>query len=171
VWWPGIDKQVEDFVRSCHPCQIVGSKSKAEPIRSIKLPESPWKDISVDLLEITTSQNHLLVVVDYYSHWIEAILIRKTDAPQVIKSLEAIFKTHGLPETIRSDNGPPFASGEFESFLKNPGIIHKKPVPYWPQSNGEVERCNETLLKIVRIARLEGKDWKKAFELPYFITG
>jgi transposase InsO family protein len=163
VWWPGIDKQVEDYVRSCHPCQIVGSKAKPEPIRSTKLPESPWKDISVDLLEIT-SENHLLVVVDYYSRWIEAILLRKTDAQHVIKSLEAIFRTHGLPETIRSDNGPPFASREFEAFLKSLGIIHKKGVPYWPQSNGEVERCNATLLKIVRIARLEGKDWKKALE-------
>ncbi|CAB4042236.1 Transposon Ty3-I Gag-Pol poly, partial [Paramuricea clavata] len=155
VWWPKIDKQVEDYVRSCHPCQIVGgSKPKPEPIRSTKLPESPWKDISVDLLEIT-SESHLLVVVDYYSRWVEAILLRKTDAQHVIKSLEAIFRTHGLPETIRSDNGPPFASRDFEAFLKSLGIIHKKGVPYWPQSNGGVERCNETLLKIVRIARIE----------------
>ena len=140
----------------------MGSKAKPEPIRSTKLPESPWKDISVDLLEIT-SENHLLVVVDYYSRWIEAILLRKTDAQHVIKSLEAIFRTHGLP-TIRSDNGRPFASRKFEAFLQSLGIIHKKDVPYWPQSNGEVERCNETLLKTVRIARLEGKDWKNALE-------
>ncbi|CAB4034679.1 Transposon Tf2-9 poly, partial [Paramuricea clavata] len=59
------------------------------------------------------------------------------------------------------------------------GIIHKKGVPYWPQSNGGVERCNETLLKIVRIARIEGKDWKKALEdflfhyrvTPHTVTG
>ena len=63
-------------------------------------------------------------------------------------SLEAIFRTHGLPETVRSDNGPPFASKEFEAFLEYLGIEHKKGVPYWPQSNGEVERSNETLLKI-----------------------
>ncbi|CAB4040935.1 Transposon Tf2-6 poly [Paramuricea clavata] len=179
VWWPEIDKQVEDYVRSCHPCQIVGgSKPKPEPIRSTKLPESPWKDISVDLLEIT-SESHLLVVVDYYSRWVEAILLRKTDAQHVIKSLEAIFRTHGLPETIRSDNGPPFASRDFEAFLKSLGIIHKKGVPYWPQSNGGVERCNETLLKIVRISRIEGKDWKKALEdflfhyrvTPHIVTG
>lgn len=96
------------FVCSCHPCQIVDPKAKPEPIRSTKLPESPWKDISIDLLEITT-ENHLLVVVDYYSRWIEAILVRKTDAQHVIKCLKAIFRTHALPETIRSDNGPPFA--------------------------------------------------------------
>lgn len=99
---------MEEFVCSCHPCQIVDPKAKPEPIRSTKLSESPWKDISIDLLEITT-ENHLLVVVDYYSRWIESILLRKTDAQHVIKCLKAIFRTHGLPETIRSDNGPPFA--------------------------------------------------------------
>ena len=112
--------------------------------------DSPWQEISVDLLEIS-SGNRLLVVVNYYSRWIKDVLLKKTDAQHVIKYMEAIFRTHGLPETVRSDNGPPFASMEFDGFL---AIEHKKGVPYWPQSNGEVERCNETLLKIVRIARM-----------------
>lgn len=172
VWWPRMDKQVEQAIRTCHPCQLVGPRSKPEPVRSTRLPDSPWQEISVDLLEIT-SGDHLLVVVDYYSRWIEAVLLKKTDAQNVIKSMEAIFRTHGLPETVRSDNGPPFASKEFEGFLEYLAIEHKKGVPYWPQSNGEVERCNETLLKIVRIARLEGKDWRKAladFLFQYRVT-
>ena len=50
----------------------------------------------------------------------------------------------------------------FKGFLDYLGIVHRKGIPYWPQSNGEVERRNETLLKIKRIAALEGKDWKRA---------
>ncbi|PFX15319.1 Uncharacterized protein K02A2.6 [Stylophora pistillata] len=99
------------------------------------------------------------------------------DAQRVIKSMEAIF-TYGLPEALRSDNGP-FASKEFEGFLEYLGIRHKKGIPCWPQSNREVERANETILKIVRIARIEGKDWRKALEnflfqyrvTPYTVTG
>ena len=64
-------------------------------------------------------------------------------------------------------NGPPFSSREFKGFLEYLGIVHKKGVPYWPQSNGEVERCNATLLKIIRIARVERRDWKK--ELSDFL--
>ena len=162
VWWPQIDKQVEETIRACHPCQFVGPRAKPEPIRSSRLPDGPRQEISIDLFEISNGE-HLLVVVDY-SYWIEAILLKKTDANHVVRSLEAIFATHGLPQTIRSDNGLPFASKEFEEFLEYLGIEHKKGVPYWPQSNGEVERCNETLLKIVRIARLEGKDWRKSLQ-------
>jgi len=60
--------------------------------------------------------------------------------------MEAIYRTHGLPETLRSDNGPQFASKEFEGILEYLGISHKKGVLYWPQSNGEVERGNETIM-------------------------
>ena len=78
--------------------------------------------------------------------------------------MEGIFQTHGIPESVRSDNGPPFSSAEFEGFLDYLGIVHLKGIPYWPQSNGQVERCNETLLKIIRIATLEGKDWKRVLQ-------
>ena len=52
-------------------------------------------------------------------------------------------------------------------------------MPYWPQSNGEVKRCNETLLRILRIARLQGKDWQRALQdflfqyrvTPHTVTG
>ena len=37
-------------------------------------------------------------------------------------SMEAIFRTHGLPESLRSNNGPPFASEQFETFLEYLGI-------------------------------------------------
>ncbi|XP_020616125.1 uncharacterized protein K02A2.6-like [Orbicella faveolata] len=177
VWWLQMDK-VEDAICSCHPCQLVGPRAKPEPVMSSSLPDGPWQEISVDVLEISSSE-HLLVVVDYYSRWLEAILLKKTDVQLVIKSMGAIFRTHGLPEALRSDNGPPFASKEFEGFLEYLGISHKKGVPYWPQSNGEVERGNEAILKIERIARFEGKDWRKALEnflfqyrvTPHTVTG
>ena len=49
VWWPNMDKQVEQFVKTCHPC-------KTEPIRSTTLPEVPWGDIVVDLVTCRNNQ-------------------------------------------------------------------------------------------------------------------
>jgi len=135
VWWPQMDRQVEDAIRSCHPYQLVGPRAKPEPVMSSSLPGGPWQEIPVDLHEISNGE-HLLVVVDYYSRWLEAIPLKKTNAQHVIKSMEAIYRTHGLPETLRSHNGPSFASKEFEVILEYLGISHKKGVLYWPQSNG-----------------------------------
>ena len=87
--------------------------------------------------------------------------MRKTDASHVIKCMEAAFNTHGLPYSLLADIGPPFVSREFESFLEYLTVEQRKGIPYWPQSNGEVERFNETLMKIVRIAKLEKKDFKR----------
>ena len=173
-----MDKQVEMLVKSCYPCQLVAPRPKPEPVRSTVLPRGPWSDLATDLLDIP-NDNHLLVVIDYYSRWPEVIQVTKTDAGHIIKSMEAIFHTHGIPESMRSDNGPPFQSREFEGFLGYLGIDHRKGIPLWPQSNGEVERFNATILKIVRIANLEGKNWRGALQdflfqyrtTPHTVTG
>ena len=49
---------------------------------STQLPEGPWVDIAIDLLEIPGG-NHLLVVIDYFSRWPEVISVPKTDAHNV----------------------------------------------------------------------------------------
>ena len=75
--------------------------------------------------------------------------------------MEKIFTTHGLPLSLRSDNGPQFRSEVFELYLDDNGIEHRKTTPLWPQANGEVERQNKSLLKRMKIAQAEGKEWKK----------
>lgn len=112
-----------------------------------------------DLLEVLR-KGHLLVVVDYYFKWPEVAFL----------SMESMFCTHGLSETLWSNNGPPFASQEFEGFHEYLAVDLKKGIPYWPQSDGEVERLNKTLLKAIRIAELEGKDWKQELQDQYCNT-
>jgi len=87
--------------------------------------------------------------------------MRSTTSEKVIESLEKIITTHGLPLSLRSDNGPQFSSDTFEQYLKNQGIEHRKTTPLWPQAKGEIERQNKSLLKRMRIAQAEGKEWKK----------
>jgi hypothetical protein len=161
VWWPEIDKQVETLIHSCYPCQLVSPKPKPEPIKSTKLPERAWSEVAIDLLDIP-GVGHLLVLIDYYSRWPEVVFMTKTDATKVIKVLEGIFQRHGLPDSLRSDNGPPFQSREFAAFLEHLGIDHKRGIPLSPESNGEVERFNRTLLKIARISQIESTEGKSA---------
>ena len=59
----------------------------------------------------------MLMAVDHFSRWPEVILLRKTDAKHVFTAIEGMFRTHGLPVSVRSDNGPPFISNEMETFL------------------------------------------------------
>ena len=167
VWWPQIDKHIESVIRSCHPCQLVGPRPRPEPIKSSEMPERPWSELAIDLLDLP-GEFHLLVLIDYYSRWPEVAYLKKTDATKVINVLEEMFQTHGLPDSIRSDNGPPFQSKEFAAFLEYLGIQHKKGIPLSPESNGEVERFNRTLLKAAKTSQVETKEWNLAIKNFFF---
>ena len=75
-----------------------------------------------------------------------------------------MFLTHGLPVSITTDNGPQFISQELQRFVENECIDHRRVTPLWPQVNGKVERQNRSLLKRIKIAQIEKKDWRKEIE-------
>ncbi|XP_041378905.1 uncharacterized protein K02A2.6-like [Gigantopelta aegis] len=81
--------------------------------------------------------------------------------------MERMFCTHWYAETLKTDNGANFVSKEFEAYLSDHDIEHKRTTPLWPQANGEVERKNRTLLKVMQIAPAEKKNWK--LELHQFL--
>ena len=63
--------------------------------------------------------------------------------------------------SITSDNGPQFRSEVFENYLKDNDISHRAVTPLHPAANGQVERQNRSLMKRIRIANAESRDWKK----------
>ena len=143
MWWPGTDSDVVEFVRGCRSCQLVGCKPGPEPLTSTELPDGPWQLVSADLMDVENGY-HLLIVIDYFSRWSDVAVLRNTSTTNVMRCMERFFVTHGLPRSMRTDNGPQFMSEEFRHFMEENGIEHAKGIPYWPPSNGEVERHNET---------------------------
>ena len=161
VWWPGIDRAVETYCRSCHGCQLVARPDAPEPIRSTTLPVGPWIDVGVDLLGPLPSGHSILVVVDYYSRYYEYSVLQSTTTEKVLDSLDDIFSRQGWPMTIKSDNGPQFRSDEFGEYCTHYAIQHLRVTAKWAQANGEVERQNASIMKRVRIAQAAGLNWKK----------
>ena len=88
-------------------------------------------------------------------------MLKSVTTEKVILAPIPIFSRFGLPLTLCTDNGPQFASNDYEQYLKEHGIKHSTSIPLWPQSNGEVERQNCSLMKGIRIAHLEKKDWRR----------
>ena len=108
------------------------------------LPQRPWQTVASDLF--TLKNNNYLLVVDYYSRYVEIITLRKSTSSQaVIEALETIFARHSIPDELRSDNGPHYHSDEFALFAKDWGFKHTTSSPRFPQSNGEAERAVRTV--------------------------
>lgn len=164
VWWPGIDKQAEKLCKACHNCQIVGQPMSPEHMTRKEMPENPWEDLAADLLGPLPTGEYILVVVDYFSRYFEVAVMRSITSSNVIDKFQDMFATHGLPYSIRTDNGPQFVSDEMENYLKENDIEHVYTTACWPQANGEVERQNRSLLKAMKTAQ----NWKK--ELRTFLV-
>ncbi|XP_053698503.1 uncharacterized protein K02A2.6-like [Sabethes cyaneus] len=166
-WWPGIDQDAVKTCEKCQGCQLVQSSDPPEPMMRRALPEKPWIDIAIDFLGPMPTGEYLLVVIDYYSRYIEIEIMIRITAQETIKRLKRIFRTWGPPRTITLDNAKQFVSTEFKEYCTTNGIHLNHTSPYWPQANGEVERQNRSLLKRMKIAHAIHGDWKA--ELDHFL--
>ena len=146
---------------------MVARPDPPEPLKPTPLQGGPWRDLAVDLMGPLPSGYHLLVVVGYYSRYYE-VVVQTTTAGKVIDCLDEVFSRHGLPVSLKSDNGPQFASEEFQEYCKQNNIVHCKVTARWTQANGEVERQNASLLKRIQIAQAESRDWRK--EMRKYLT-
>ena len=84
-----------------------------------------------------------LVVGDFYSNMIlvQCLPPGQTNTNKVISLLKEMFSEHGIPEVLRSDNGPQYASAQFADFCISWGISHETLSLHYPQSNGFAEAC------------------------------
>ena len=75
--------------------------------------------------------------------------------------LDKTFSIFGIPDELKTDNGPPFRGSEIAYFAKHMGFKHCKVTPLWPRAIGECERFMRNLGKVVQGARTENKPWKQ----------
>ena len=79
------------------------------------------------------------------------VKLTSTTSLNIIEALKDIFARHGIPETVVSDNGPQYSSLEFSQFSQIYNFQHITSSPYYPQSNGHVEREVQTIKKLFRL--------------------
>ena len=142
VWWPKMDCDIEKYVKTCETCQYHRAMPPVAAVHPWEFPSGPWRKLHVDHAGPFLGKV-FLVVIDSYSKWIE---VASTSTECTIKVLKKLFATHGLPETLVTDNGTSFTSVQFKKFCEYNGIIHIRTPPYHPKSNGMAERTfKETL--------------------------
>ncbi|XP_033101279.1 uncharacterized protein K02A2.6-like [Anneissia japonica] len=110
---------VERKVKNCLACQSSSSTgSPPESLRMSKLPESPWKEVSIDFKGPFPTGEYLLVIIDDFSRFPEVEIVSSTSAKATIPKLDAVFARQCIPDIVKSDNGPPFNGFEFSQFAE-----------------------------------------------------
>ena len=160
-----------DYVRKCHPCQRM-SPILRSPVQDLISISSPWLfaqwgiDIVGTFPTAPAQKKLLLVATDCFSKWIEAnafASIKDRDVTRFIwKNIVCRF---GILRSIISDNGPQFNSRVYRDFFQELNIRNLYSTPRYPQSNGQAEASNKTLLTALK-KRLDSAKGKWVEELP-----
>lgn len=161
VWFPDMDRLVEEKLRGCNVCSTVMKDERIRPLNMSELPNKPWECLSADFGGPYPSGDYCLVVMDEFSRFPIVEIIKSTSSRTVIPVLDKIFSVHGMPEVLKTDNGPPFQSYEFKKFMEYCGIRHRKITPLWPRANAQAESFMKPLNKAIKAANVEKKSWKQ----------
>ncbi|CAG9088221.1 unnamed protein product [Plutella xylostella] len=156
MWWPGMSRAVEAAVRACRACAEHAARPAREPMIPHQVPPLPWMKLGTDLFEV--GKKYFLIVVDYFSNFIEVSPLTNIGSKAVIAALKDQFARHGIPSELISDNGPAYSSHEFRAFCQEWGVTHVTTSPNYAQANGLSERAVRTVKGIIKKSLTSGAD-------------
>lgn len=127
-FWPNAIREVENFVKTCDPCQRVGKprdKGKA-PLKRVPIIGEVFSKLSVDLVgplpKSEKGNKYLLTVICAASRYPEALPIADIRSETIIEALMLAFSRLGFPRTIQTDLGRSLVSELTTTFLEKFGV-------------------------------------------------
>ncbi|MCO5552093.1 hypothetical protein L7F22_005603 [Adiantum nelumboides] len=146
---------VQHWCRSCHNCQVNGNKRLLYGPRQAVIANGPFEKWGIDAMgplpRTANGKLYILVAIDYMTRWVEAQSVAKVNEKTVSKFVYThICCRFGTPLEIVSDNGPGFRRGLLTEVCEELKISHRHSTPYYPQSNGLVEKANGIIARIIR---------------------
>ncbi|KAL7889979.1 hypothetical protein AOLI_G00022370 [Acnodon oligacanthus] len=154
-YWYQMRFDVTLWCYTCTHCaaKACPSKKPQAPMGTVRM-VAPMERIAIDLMEpMNETERHnryILVAQDYFTKWVEAYPLPNDHAVTVAEALTAEWVCrYGVPQTLHSDQGSNFESDVFRRMCKLLGIEKTHTTPFRPQSDGQVERFNATLQKIL----------------------
>ena len=175
-FWPGMKKEVSQYVKTCHVCQVIGKPNKPlvpAPLKPIPVQTEPFEKIVLDcvgpLPKSKRGNQYLLTIMDPTTRYPEAIPLKNITSKTIVKHLIHFFTSVGIPKQIQSDRGSNFTSNFFQQIVDELNIEHVTSTAYHPQSQGCLERFHQTLKSMLKKYCLENQgDWDESIDFLLF---
>ncbi len=155
--WPGMKKDVKAVCDNCQQCLLNKRIKNKAKLTSI-IASRPWNIVGVDIVgPFPKATEHdyrwILVVVDYFSKWIELIPLINIEAKTICESMKTkIFARWNIPSLIISDEGSQLVKcAEFQAMLKEYNISGNHSAVDHQQSNGQVESMIKQIKVLLKI--------------------
>ena len=163
-YWPHMAADINATVRDCHKCarDRIRLRKRTKPLKlfpAIKPLQSVCIDILGPLPLTKTGFRFILVITCRFSKLTQVVPLRRINAYTVaVAFVQHWVLKYGPPAVLISDNGKQFASKFFQSVCTLLGIANILTTAYHPQTNGQAERYNRTILTMLRAYVNEQQD-------------
>jgi len=164
-------RQIMEWLKTQEIWQLYKQAKNPKDIQSTILGE-PYKQIGIDLVDMQNLAfdgfNYILTGIDLFSKKAWAIPLKSKATTNVVNGMKKMISQFDqTPSSIRSDNGSEFISKQFKALMKRKGIRQVFSLPAKPQSNGEIERFNGTLKRMIvmELAIDNTSNWVKDLDL------
>jgi len=151
-WWPGVTRDVGKYVEGCDACQRMKNRMEelAGKLKLSEVPEKPWTYLMVDLITkllVVAGKDAILVVCDRLSKMMHFVATIEGTLAEGLARLfrDNVWKLHGLPESVVSDQGPQFAAELTKELNKMLEIETRLSTAFHPQMDGQTKRMNQEL--------------------------
>lgn len=168
MWYPGIDSQIEDLIKSCKACLSFRPDPPKAELIPWESPGKPWSRIHVDFAG-PKDTNYYLIITDAYTKWVEVFKTKSITAEFTISKLREVFSRFGLVDTIVSDNGSQFTSRLFRDFITKSGIKFITSPVCHPASNGAAENSVRSFKKGLICALSHSKTTNSTADLDIIV--
>ncbi|GBM28454.1 Transposon Tf2-9 polyprotein [Araneus ventricosus] len=166
-YWPNITSDITEFVKHCSVCQL-NKKRKQKRfglLQQVPPTSTPFECISVDTVGgfnyYNSTKKFLHIVIDHATRHVWAFPSKNENSETYINILKQIFQIQ-VPVKLLTDRNAAFTSSRFKKFLRNYNVKHLLTTAHHPQTNGKVERVNQSL-----VTRLKCKVNSTSTKVPW----
>ena len=162
-YWHGLYSDVAAYVATCSACS---KNKKANKLKKAGLLRyhagSAMERVHLDILGpfnvSSRGSKYVLGMIDQFTKWLECVPLPDQSAEKIATAaIDEFFCRFGMPLTIHTDQGSNFVGNVFQAVCN---LLEIRKTQTTPQSNGQVERYNRTIVEMIRCLKLKSeKDW------------
>ena len=177
-YWVKLRQEVEHHIESCRVCAETRPRFEKPEDGTLVTSAQPLERLSLDFIGPKAARSGevkwILTVLDEYSRYLEAFVEEHPDSETVIDVLpNQVFARFALPNKVHSDRGKAFMSTDTQQFLDGCGIEISHSSKYNPAGNGQNERYNGELQRLIILNLkengLDSIDWEHCLGEAFFI--
>ena len=156
-WWPGMTRDLRNRIKKCSRCRKYEAAPPVAPTKPLTC-SGPGELLHVDFTSIEETVplkedpviRNVLVLQDHFSKYVVAYVVKDQTARTAAETLRIrYFGLFGAPAYLVSDQGKAFMGHVITHLCELYGVQKLRTSPYHAQTNGQVERMNQTIIRMI----------------------